>query len=123
MKKRKNDIILIAAVLLLVAALWLGISLLKSEGGYVLVTVDGEQKLQLPLSEAAETEIDTGGGHYNRLLVKNGAASVIDADCPDKLCVGMGEIRYGGQSIICLPHKLVAEIVGGRDGGEDVIVR
>lgn len=114
--------LLIAAVVLLAAALWLGVSLLQREGAYVLVSVDGEQQGRYPLSGDAEIEIRSKE-HYNLLVIKNGAASVTEADCPDKLCVNMGEIRYNGQSIICLPHKTVVEIIGGKSGREDVTAR
>ena len=104
------------------AALLAGVSLLKTEGTFALVTVDGEERGRYPLSENAEVEIGDGE-HYNLLVIKDGAAEVIDADCPDKLCVNMGEIRYSGQSIICLPHKTVVEIIDGERGGEDVVAR
>ena len=31
----------------------------------------------------------------------------------DLLCVKTGKIRYAGQSIVCLPHKVAVRIVGG----------
>lgn len=42
----------------------------------------------------------------------NGGISIEDADCPDKICLKQGFINKPGQSIICLPHKLVIEIIG-----------
>jgi len=36
---------------------------------------------------------------------------VIEADCPDKICVKHTNIKNAGETIICLPHKLVIEIV------------
>ena len=35
-----------------------------------------------------------------------------EADCPDRLCMRRGAIRYAGDSIICLPNKVVVEISG-----------
>ena len=46
-----------------------------------------------------------------------------DADCPDKICINMGTIRKKGQTIICLPHKLVVEITDGKEMDTDVIVK
>ncbi len=34
-----------------------------------------------------------------------------EADCPDKVCVGMRRISKSGETIVCLPHKLVIAIV------------
>ena len=33
-----------------------------------------------------------------------------DADCPDKYCIQMGKATHTGDTIVCLPHKLVIEI-------------
>ncbi len=58
--------------------------------------------------------------HYNVVEICDGKASVTEADCPDKLCVGQREISGNGESIICLPHKLVvrtqSEVEGALDG-------
>lgn len=34
-----------------------------------------------------------------------------EADCPDKYCVKQGEINKIRQNIVCLPHKIVVEII------------
>ena len=34
-----------------------------------------------------------------------------DANCPDKICEGHNKISYKGETIVCLPHKVVIEIV------------
>jgi len=47
------------------------------------------------------------------VFIEGGEAYLKEADCPDGLCVGMGKISRSGQSIICLPHKVVVDIVGG----------
>jgi hypothetical protein len=36
---------------------------------------------------------------------------VEEASCPDGLCKSMGRISMSGQSIICLPNKVVIEIL------------
>lgn len=51
-------------------------------------------------------------GHSNTVAVKNGSISVVAADCPDRICVHTGEIRYGSAPIVCLPNKLMIKIVG-----------
>lgn len=52
---------------------------------------------------------------YNLLVVSGSDVSMEAADCQDQICVHHRPIRGGGESIICLPHKLVAEIAGGVD--------
>ena len=45
------------------------------------------------------------------LSIKDGSASIIEASCPDLLCVKQKEIREAGESIICLPNKLVIRVI------------
>lgn len=52
------------------------------------------------------------GSSYNLLTVSESGVSMEDADCPDQICVHHIPITGGGESIICLPHKLVIEIQG-----------
>ena len=53
------------------------------------------------------------GSSYNLLMVSEAGVSMEAADCPDQICVHHIPIKGGGESIICLPHKLVVEIRGG----------
>lgn len=55
------------------------------------------------------------GVSYNLLVVSGPDVFMEAADCRDQICVHHRPIRGGGESIICLPHKLVAEIAGGAD--------
>lgn len=55
------------------------------------------------------------GGSYNLLAVCGERVWMEAADCRDQICVHHIPITGGGESIICLPHKLVVEIVGGTD--------
>ena len=57
-------------------------------------------------------ELKTGEGHYNTIAVDKGSISIIEADCPDQLCVHQGKISDGLKPIVCLPHKLVIRING-----------
>ena len=121
-KRRKNDLILILAALLLAAALWGALAVFRSEGVYALVTVNGEEYGRYALDKDTQQSI-ISGEHSNLLAISEGGARISEADCPDKLCVNQGEIRYSGQSIICLPHKVVVEIVGGERSNIDAVVR
>ena len=47
------------------------------------------------------------------MVIVGGGAWVWEADCPNLRCVKTGKIRYAGQSIVCLPHKVAVRIVGG----------
>ena len=86
--------------------------LTRQAGGTVSVRIDGQAVMELPLSE--DTELVLGEGeHTNTLVIRDGTAQVIEASCPDGLCVGQGAVQYAGESIVCLPHRLVITVRGG----------
>ena len=81
----------------------------KSSSLTVTAEVDGKEWGSWSLDKDRVIEIDTDYGH-NELTIKDGAAYMTDADCPDKYCIQMGKATHTGDSIVCLPHKLVIEI-------------
>ena len=108
-RKIKNDVILVASVLLFVLVMALFLFLLRTEGDSVSVTVDGREIGVYSLSEDRVVEIEVGDG-YNVLVIENGVAYVSEASCPDGICSSHRPISYGGESIICLPNKVVIEV-------------
>ena len=125
-KAHKNDLLLILAILFLAGIVWTALRLTRSAGGSVRVTVDGVEVASLFLNRD-QSFVWEGESGTNTLVVQNGAAHVEFADCPDGLCIRQGEIRYTGESIVCLPHRLVATVTGGAENrGEsavDVVAR
>ena len=111
-RSHRNDLFLAAVLLLLGGALALFLWLTRQAGGTVTVQVDGEILFELPLSEDAELVLGEGA-RTNTLVIEGGKARVIEASCPDRICVGQGAVQYAGESIVCLPHKLVITVQGG----------
>lgn len=111
MKKIKllNDIILIAAVLLIAAIGLCVYSLLREPGQKVIVTVDGEQYAEYDLNGNIDEEIVSKYGK-NRLIIKDGKATISEATCPDLICVHHRAISMEGESITCLPNRVVVSI-------------
>ena len=110
MKKTKNDVILIAVVLILAAAFFAVYSFTAKKGKIVEVSIDGQTVSAYSLSKDFKTDIKTQNGKTNTLVIENGEAYVSYADCPDKVCVSHRKISRSGESVICLPHKLVISI-------------
>ena len=121
-KTLKNDILLILALLALAAAAYGMLRLTKRPGGEAVVTVDGAEIAVLPLTEDAALTVGEGQGFRNIVEVSAGRVRVADADCPDRLCVRQGWISRDGESIVCLPHKLVVAVRGGA-AGPDAVAR
>ena len=113
MKKYKIDfIIIIFFVLMAVVSIAL-FYLNKEEGGYVEVIVNKEIKDIFPLDENKQYTI-LDGKNINKIKIEDGKVWVTDASCPDKLCVKQGKIDKDGQSVICLPNKVVIKIVSDK---------
>ena len=120
-RKKRADLLLIGALVLLAGALFLWQLASRSDGAVVAVYVDGERTASYPLdADTTVTLYTPDGGSYNVLVISGGTADVTDAGCPDKLCVHMGAIRRDGEAIICLPNRTVIQIEGGETSGVDV---
>lgn len=122
---RKNDILLAAAVLVTAVVVYLAVyGIGGSEGVTVQVMKDGEVYAEYPLYEDRKVLLDYGQQEgMNVLVIENGSAAVTEADCPDKLCVKQRAVSRDGESIVCLPHKLVITVVGGEEAEYDGFTR
>lgn len=67
------------------------------------------------VSEPYEFEVIDENGGRNLIRAEYGKIAVIDADCPDKVCVNQGYIDNSAVPIVCLPHKLSVTITGIKD--------
>ena len=107
---KKRDLILLA-VLLSVALLGLGFSaiFLLGKGDVVAVKVDGVEILCKSLDEEGEYPIVGYGGGTNLLVIRDGAAWIAEASCPDKICVRSGHANEL-KSVVCAPNRVVVEI-------------
>lgn len=112
-KKSRNDIILVAVILLIAAAGLLFVSLNREPGSLAAVKIDGVQTAVYPLSENTTVEILTGeeDEFSNTLVIENGKAYISQANCPDRICAGHRAVSFTGETIVCLPHKVIIEII------------
>ena len=80
----------------------------------VLLEEIGLDQVDQPRSFALED-----GSGSNTVTVERGRICISEADCPDQICVRQGWISDGTVPIVCLPPRLMIEIVGGGafDGG------
>lgn len=118
---KKKDWVLI---MIIICVAWLTILVRIFIGGKganrVIVKIEGAIQDTYNLSEEGEYEINGG---TNVLLIRNGKASMLEADCPDQLCVHQKPIALNRESIICLPNKVVVEIESGTSREFDAVTR
>ncbi|MCI8757929.1 MAG: NusG domain II-containing protein [Oscillospiraceae bacterium] len=116
----KNDLLLAAGILLAALALWLCLRP-GDQGGWAVVTVDGQEQGRYPLGEDRTVTLGDGTA-YNVLEIAGGQAAVREANCGDHTCVRTGAVSREGEVIVCLPHRLTVEIQGGQPAGFDAAV-
>ncbi|MBQ2815231.1 MAG: NusG domain II-containing protein [Clostridia bacterium] len=111
-KKVRNDIILVAIILSLSLIGFLIFKLTMKDGNHISVSINGKEKYSYSLSDSIETDIITGenGENTNTLVIKDCKAYIKSATCPDKICVGHRPISKDGETIVCLPHKIVISV-------------
>ena len=104
---KKNDFILIISVVIISLSAFLFLHLTKDEGvGSVVVKVDGELFGTYDIKSDLEIDINNS----NTLVIEDKKVYMKDATCPDKLCIKQKEISRDGESIICLPNKVIVTI-------------
>ena len=81
----------------------------------VVVSADGQELDRLPLAQFG-THTYANNGYTLTVTAAGGAVSVTQSDCPGQDCVHSGAVSRAGQSIVCLPARIVVELVGAADG-------
>lgn len=111
-----RDLILVAVLLVAALALFFGLRSRQARdtgtGAQAVVTVEGREVGRYPLSKNGTFPLNGG---TNILVVENGEAWVSEANCPDKVCMGMGKISRNGEFIACLPNRLLVVVEGAAE--------
>ena len=116
---KKKDFMLGGGILAVALALLLVMKVTGSEAGNrIQVTVDGEVYGTYSLTEDQVIEVKEGD-FYNRIRIEDGKAYMEEANCPDGYCERQGRISGGAQTIVCLPHKLIVEVLEADDTSRD----
>lgn len=105
----KGDIILVVSLLVLCLGLFLT-SFTKSENLRAEIYVNGEKTHSIALSEVEESYTLTE--NYCQLLVEKDGVAFIYSDCADKLCIKKGKLKRQGDTMACVPEKVVVIIKG-----------
>ena len=127
-KISKLEIFLWTGVIVVFGILFLTYQLIAKNGTFVQVSVSGKIVETYSLDKDATYIIDGKDKGKNILVIRDGKAFISEANCPDKLCVKQGGVSKVGQSLICLPNRVVVEVVHDRkeqsaETGVDAIVK
>ena len=125
----------LVVIVIMLRALFCGVTVWggqeKTEALTVVISIDGEEVERCLLEEVPDTEISYSGNGYtlkvalgSNLFPDEMGVCVAESDCPTQDCVHTGTITRAGQSIVCLPARIVIELEGGSDmdDGPDLVI-
>ncbi len=115
---KKGDYFVIAAVLALCVLLFIP-SFLPSGEKTAEVYVDGEKVKTVSLSELKTEERFTAAGC--EILFEKDGASFIKSDCPDQLCVRCKKLKKNGDSMACVPNRVVVTVRAEKENNYDIV--
>lgn len=141
---RKADICFVLMILAVAFVSFLIIKQQSAKGSYAVVSYDGGAPFTqillgqpepifylvtyensdngVAVQELSAKEWETvslPNAEYNVFVCANSEIRMLQSSCPDKICVHHSAISDIGENIICLPHKLVIEIKGGKENDLD----
>lgn len=88
----------------------------RPRGAQVVVEQAGRVVFTAPLDDERTAALP--GPHGETVVaIRHGRACVAAASCPNKVCMGMGEVSRRGEMIACVPNGLLLHIEG--DAGDE----
>lgn len=123
---RKTDLIIITAIIVL-ALLFLLLNkyLFAEKGEYAEIYHDSTLVYRIQLSTAKEGSFSIPDKPEVVFQVyADKSIAFIESDCPDKVCIRSGRLRFAGQFAACIPNKILLKIVSAEENheGPDLII-
>ncbi|SCL84085.1 hypothetical protein PP176A_0572 [Sporanaerobacter sp. PP17-6a] len=121
MTKGDKYLIIIIIIISLISIIYVERDATSYNSKYISIQVNGKEYKKItfnPKMVGKTIPIKTKYG-YNLIEIGDKKVRVIEADCPDKLDVKQGYISKPGETIVCLPNRLIIEIKG--ENGENEI--
>lgn len=121
---KKGDYIIIIITILLAIALSITTTYGKqSDVNEFVIVQDGKIIEQYAFDKKFEKTITIyTGKEYNTIQIQNGIIKMVEASCPDQVCVKSWPISKNGEMIVCLPNKLYVKIISAEKNNDVDIV-
>ena len=124
-KLKKKELIAFIALIVIAAVLWLVMSRQRAsvDHGSIRITVSGREYGTYSLGKDQKIRING----TNTCRIKDGQVKMIEATCPDHLCISQPPVDEKGGFIICLPNEVIIEGIPSEettvsDSGLDAVV-
>ena len=102
---KKGDFLIIGTVAAIFILSVVFIFSFSNQGSRVVIKQNNEIIYNQSINQ--NDTVDTGG---NIVIIKDGVVFMNEADCKNQICVKSGKISKKGESIVCLPNKVIVEI-------------
>lgn len=83
----------------------------------VQITVGNTLYGTYPLDEKQQITVKQDG-HTNIVSIEDGTVRMAESTCKNQICVSDGSIEVVSQQIVCLPNRVVVEIIGNNSERE-----
>jgi len=117
---RAGDIVLVVLIVVAAAVSMFLVSRANAgeKGSLAIIEVNGKEVMRIALGDGQQdrTFKVRGMTGYNLVEVRDGRIRMLEADCRDRICLGVGWVEAPGRAIICLPHRVVVRVTGKRGG-------
>ena len=118
-----DSLVVLAVVVLAAASAWMVWRGPTVEGNLTaVVSVDGAEVERIDLEADGETRTYSHNGYTLTVNLRpDGEVGVLveTSDCPTQDCVHTGTITRAGQSIVCLPARIIIQLQGGAQADGD----
>ena len=128
MKKyiRKADIILFFLLVACGLAATVVLSMSHTEAGRsarVVIESNGSEFAEYSLYDDVSLTVPAPkqNENYNVVEISKGKVRVTEASCKNQVCVKHGSISRTGETIVCLPNRLIVRIEDPEGGGYDTV--
>jgi len=102
---KKGDFVLILSILFVVVLSFFLVFIIKKEGKTVVVKENNSIVYEGKISSEKTVSLK-----YNTIVIDKGQVYMKDATCKNKICVHHKKISAKGETIICLPNRVIVEI-------------
>ncbi|MGL5354750.1 MAG: NusG domain II-containing protein [Clostridium sp.] len=124
---KKWDIIIIVVLMVFsfIPELVFGVILGKEYNStYAEITIAGELYKNIPLTAHTGKDIIEVETKYGKNIIEvtDNNIGIIDTTCKDKVCMHPEYVNKPGQSLVCLPNKVMVEIKGKIEEDDDIII-
>lgn len=110
MKNYKKDILVVLILLVITVGIFFVLRFIHRKPADVVEIYREDTLIETySFNDNGQYEIKNGDD-INQIVIEDGEVFIREANCPDKLCVKQGSISKSGESIICLPHKIVVKV-------------